>query len=236
MERFKRTVQLIGEENFEKLKNANILVVGVGGVGGFVCEALVRSGVENITIIDFDKVDTTNINRQIIALTSTVGKYKVDVLKKRLQDINPNAKVNAIKEQIVSDNVANFVNNKYTYVIDAIDQVQNKIELICACKKLDLSIISAMGAGNRVGIPQYVVSDIYKTHDDGLAKKVRKLLREKGIDKLDVVYSPNCDQTISKDIGSISYHPSVCGLTIASYVINQIIKGEGYGSYNNKSI
>ena len=233
MERFKRTVQLFEKANFEKISQSNILVVGVGGVGGYVCEVLARSGVGQITIIDFDVVDITNINRQIIALDSTIGKYKVDVLKDRMLQINPLIKVNAVKEKITKQNLMIYLNQNYTYVIDAIDSIDDKIELIKACKDLNLNIVSAMGTANRIDVPQYVVSDIYKTHNDGLAKKVRKLLRECGVKSLDVVYSPNV-QNSSNILGSVAYHPSVCGITIAGYVINQIIKkGENYGSNNN---
>lgn len=229
MNRFDREKVLIGENHFKKIESSKILVVGVGGVGGYVCEILARCGVGEITIVDFDKIDITNINRQIIALTSNIGKYKVDILKQRLLDINPNLKINVIKEQLTCDNVENIVNNNYDYVIDAIDQIRNKIELICACKKNGLNIISAMGTGNRVDVPQYIVCDVYKTQDDGLAKKVRKLLRERGINKLDVVCSLN--KKVNSDIvGSIAYHPSICGITLASFVIEKIIKGENDGS------
>lgn len=224
MEIFEREIKLLGIERFEKLQNSNILVVGLGGVGGYVCEMLVRCGVGNLTIADFDTVSTSNINRQIVALHSTVGIYKTDAFKTRLKDINPNLNLTLINQKISSENLDLILKNKFDFVVDAIDTFENKIDLICACKKLNLNIISAMGAGNRVDIPQYVVCDIYKTTNDGLAKKVRKELRKRGIDSLTVVCSTHPAISVNSGVGSIAYQPSVCGIMIASYIINQIIK------------
>ena len=225
MERFERQIGLLTKEQFEKLQNAHIMVVGVGGVGGYACEMFARTGIGKLTIVDFDKVTKSNINRQIIALESTIGKYKVDVLKQRLLDINPNIKIEVKNLKLRPDNVPCIFDDKYDYVIDAIDMLYSRIELICFCKENNINIISSMGAGNRIDIPQYAVCDLYETHDDGLAKRLRKRLRKRQIDKHDVAFCKS-SQVLQDHVGSISYHPSVCGITIASYVINQIIKGE----------
>ena len=226
MDRFQREIKLIGQKKFKKLQNSRVLVVGVGGVGSYVSEILARSGIGHLTLVDYNKVDITNINRQIIALTSTVGQYKVDVLKNRLLDINPNIDVVCIKEQINCDNVEKITNNNFDYVVDAIDQTQDKIELICSCNKANINIVSSMGAGNRIEIPQYVVCDLYETQNDGLAKKLRKRLRKRDVKHLNVVYCSTKCLSTEQGVGSISYHPSVCGIIIASFVINEIIKGE----------
>jgi len=183
-----RTEILIGKENLNKLKNSNVAIFGVGGVGGYVTEMLVRAGIENITIIDFDNVDKSNLNRQIIALNSTIGQPKVEVMKNRILDINPNCNVNAINCRYTKENSETLLNQNYDYVIDAIDSVNDKINLIVECKKKELPIISAMGAGNRIGIPNFKITDISKTYNDGLAKVVRKKLKTENISKLDVAF------------------------------------------------
>ena len=219
-----RTEILLGNKNMEILKNSKVAIFGVGGVGGYVAEMLARAGIEDITIIDFDKVDETNLNRQIIALKSTVGKYKVSVMKDRILDINPNCKITAINERYTSENSEIFFKTKYDYVIDAIDSVKDKIDLIINCKKRDLPIISAMGAGNRIGIPNFVVTDISKTFNDGLAKVVRKNLKEHNILKLDVAFCQELPIAKGPTTGSISYFPSMCGCVISAFVINKLIK------------
>ena len=225
MERFERQIGLMTSHQFDKLQKAHVLVVGVGGVGGYVCEMLVRCGVGKLTIVDFDKVTKSNINRQIIALESTLGKYKVDVLKDRLLDINPRLELCVKNMKLRPDNIPSVVDNKYDYVVDAIDMLYSRIELICYCKENNINVISSMGAGNRIDIPQYVVCDLYETRDDGLAKRLRKRLRKRNVNTHDVVYCktvPHCQNFV----GSIAYHPSVCGITLASFVVNQLIKGE----------
>ena len=225
MERFERQIGLMTSHQFDKLQKAHVLVVGVGGVGGYVCEMLVRCGVGKLTIVDFDKVTKSNINRQIIALESTRGKYKVDVLKDRLLDINPRLELCVKNMKLRPDNIPSVVDNKYDYVVDAIDMLYSRIELICYCKENNINVISSMGAGNRIDIPQYVVCDLYETRDDGLAKRLRKRLRKRNVNTHDVVYCktvPHCQNFV----GSIAYHPSVCGITLASFVVNQLIKGE----------
>lgn len=224
MEIFEREIKLLGLEKFEKLTKSNILVVGIGGVGGYVCEMLARCGIGNLSIVDFDTIAPSNINRQIIALHSTIGTKKTEAFEKRLLDINPNLNLKIFNERLTENNFGDIVNTDFDYVIDAIDTFENKISLICYCKNKGINIISAMGAGNRFGIPQYVVCDIYKTSNDGLAKKVRKELRSRGIKDLTVVCSTEPSTPVSGCVGSIAYQPSVCGITLASYVVNRIIK------------
>ena len=218
-----RTEILIGKENLNKLKNSNIAIFGVGGVGGYTTEMLVRAGIENITIVDFDNVDKSNLNRQIIALTSTIGQPKVEVMKNRILDINPNCNVNAINCRYTEENSEKLLNQNYDYVIDAIDSVNDKINLIVECKKKEIPIISAMGAGNRIGIPNFKITDISKTFNDGLAKVVRKRLKNENISKLDVAFCEDLPVTKGEVTGSISYFPSMCGCVISAYVIEKLI-------------
>lgn len=218
-----RTKLLIGENKLDKIKKSNLFLVGTGGVGGYVAEMLVRAGVENITIMDFDVVSETNINRQIIALNSTIGQPKVEVLKNRLLDINPCANVRVINERLTKNNLALL--NGYDYIIDAIDSVVDKVELIKYAYFNELKIISALGAGNRIGIPKFEVCDIYETYNDGLAKKIRKILRDNNIKKHIVVSTRELPiKQHSGEIGSISYYPAMCGCVLAGYVINELIK------------
>ncbi len=219
-----RTELLIGKEGLKKLNNSHIAVFGVGGVGGYACEMLVRAGVGEITIVDFDTVSSSNINRQIIALNSTVGKLKVDVLKDRLLDINPNLIVHSYPVKYDEKTKNDLLNVNYTYVIDAIDMVTNKIDLIKSCHNLNLNIVSAMGAGNRVDIPNFEVTDIYKTYNDGLAKVLRKKLKEAQIKHHNVVFTKSLANPNGNIVGSISYYPSMCGCVLAGFVINEILK------------
>lgn len=218
-----KTELLIGNNGVNKLKNANIIIFGIGGVGGYTCEMLVRAGVGNLTIVDFDKVDITNINRQIIALNSNVGEYKVSAMQKRILDINSAINLKIVNTRVCAENVKELLNSNYDYVIDAIDSVTDKINLIIAAKELGLNIISAMGAGNRIQIPQFEVCDLYKTYNDGLAKVLRKKLKEKGINKHLVVFSKNQATPCGDQIGSISYYPAMCGCVLAGYVINELL-------------
>lgn len=222
-ENFSRTEIIFGKDGMEKLKHANILVVGIGGVGGYVCEILARSSVEKLTIVDFDIIDKSNLNRQIIALNSTINKYKVDVMAKRILDINPNSKTKIFKEKINSENIHKIFSEKYDYVIDAIDDINAKILLIKYCKDNKINVISAMGAGNRKDIPKYIVADLYKTYNDPFAKKFRKIARDNNIKNLDVVFSPEIPYKTREIVGSTSYHPATCGIVIASFVINKIL-------------
>lgn len=228
---FRRLEQLIGT-NINKLHNSNIIIFGVGGVGGYVAEMLVRSGIGNLTIVDYDTVDISNKNRQIIALDSTIGKSKVEVWKDRILDINPNCNVKAITNKLTPDNIEDFDLAKYNYIIDAIDMVCSKVTLIEYAYRNKLKIISAMGAGNRIGIPEFIVDDIYNTYNDGLAKVVRSKLRRLGVESHKVVYTKNMANSHGDTIGSIAYYPAMCGCVLSAYVIEEIL-GEGNGS-NNK--
>ena len=221
---FDRTELLIGKENLEKLNNANILVVGVGGVGGYVCEFLVRTGIQNLTIVDFDTVEVSNKNRQIIALDSTLHSTKVDVLATRLKDINKNLKLAVFDKKLDEELLKNIDLRQYDYVVDAIDDVPNKVKLIKNCYQLNVPTISAMGAGNRFDIPNFVVEDLYKTSNDGLAKVLRKKLREEEVLKHTVVYSKSAPINCGRVIGSISYYPPACASVLTAYVVNEILK------------
>lgn len=219
-----RTEILIGKENVEKLKNSHVAVFGLGGVGGYVVEMLARAGVGELTIVDFDTVAKSNLNRQIIALNSTLGKYKADVVEQRLKDINPDIIIHKLCKKYTAENADEFFKNKYDFVVDAIDMVTSKIHLITYCHKNDINIVSAMGAGNRSAIPQFDVADIYNTYNDGLAKILRKKLRENEIKHHTVVFTKNIAMPNGDTIGSISYYPAMCGCVLAGYVINQLIK------------
>ncbi len=229
---FSRTGLLIGKEGINRIKNSKIIIFGIGGVGGYVVEALARSGAENLTLVDNDTVSISNINRQIIALHSTVGMAKVDVMKNRILDINPNVKVNAINCFYNAEASAQFDFSKYDYVIDAIDTVSAKIDIIEKCYSLNVPVISSMGAGNKLNPTEFEVADIYKTSVCPLARVMRYELKKRGIKKLKVVYSkekpietdsPIEEESKKKVPGSISFVPSVVGLIIASEVIKDII-------------
>lgn len=219
-----RTELLIGKEGGEKLKKANIAIVGVGGVGGYVCHMLARSGIEKLTIVDFDKVSASNCNRQVVANYNTIGQYKVDVMKSQLEEINNQIQVTACKEKICPENFEKILLKNFDYVIDCIDDVKNKVDMIVFCKKHNINILSAMGAGNRYDIPKFYLTDIFKTHDDGLAKAIRKRLRAEGVKDLEVVTCDSKPQKCEGAVGSISYYPAMCGITISAVVINKLLK------------
>ena len=222
-ERFIRTEKLIGKDNLEKLKNSHIAVFGIGGVGGYVTEALIRAGVGKIDIIDNDTVSESNINRQIIATTDKIGQYKVDVMKERILKINPQAEVNAYNTLYLPQTADMFDFTKYTYVIDAVDNVTAKIELVLRANATDTPIISSMGTGNKLDPTMFCVSDIYKTEVCPLAKVMRYELKKRGIKKLKVVYSKEKPVTNQRPPASISFVPSVAGMIIASEVVKDII-------------
>ncbi|MCI6018136.1 MAG: tRNA threonylcarbamoyladenosine dehydratase, partial [Clostridiales bacterium] len=235
----------------ERLKNARVAVFGIGGVGGYTVEALARSGVGTLDLIDDDKVCLTNINRQIIATTKTVGKYKVDVAKERILDINPDAVVHTYKTFYMPDTADQFDFSNYDYVVDAIDTVTGKIQLVCQAEALGVPVISSMGAGNKLDPTAFEVSDIYKTSVCPLAKVMRRELKKRGIKKLKVVYSkeepltPVDDMAVScrtncicppgaerkctqrRQIpGSTAFVPSVVGLIMAGEVIKDLTVGK----------
>ena len=232
LDQFSRTELLLGKAAVEHLSTCRVAVFGIGGVGGYVCEALARSGVGAFDLIDNDKVCLSNINRQIIATTKTVGEYKTDVMKDRILDINPDAEVNAYKCFFLPENASDFPFDKYDYVVDAIDTVTAKIELVMQCQKTGVPIISSMGAGNKLDPTQFRVADIYKTKMDPLAKVMRRELKKRGVTKLKVVYSE--EEPISpaesepqsngrrSTPGSTAFVPSVAGLIIASEVIKDL--------------
>ena len=224
---FSRTENLIGANALEKLKKCHIAVFGVGGVGGFVVEALARAGVGTIDLIDSDCVDITNLNRQIIALHSTVGKQKVAVMRDRVLDINPNANVNIFPLLFLPENSSQFDFSKYDYVIDAVDNVTAKIELVVKCQEAGTPIIASMGTGNKLDPTKFEISDIYKTSVCPLAKVMRYELKKRGVKKLKVLYSKeNPIKTADRTPASISFVPSAAGLIIGGEVIKDIIKKE----------
>ena len=226
-----RTEMLVGKDGVERLKKSRVIIFGVGGVGGYAVEALARSGVGDITLVDSDRVALSNINRQIIATHDTVGKYKCDVMRERILSINPEAAVTVHNVFFSDETKSDFNFSDYDYVIDAIDSLSSKIELIALAKTSGTEIISAMGAGNKLDPTQFEVSDISKTTVCPLARAVRIALRKRGINHLKVVYSKeepavrdNFDSEGNRVPASISFVPSVMGLIIAGEVIKDLIK------------
>ena len=247
LNQFSRTQLLLGTEAMEKLKRARVAVFGIGGVGGYVCEALVRSGVGAFDLVDDDKVCLTNLNRQIIATRKTVGKYKVDVMRERMLEINPDCDVRVHKCFYLPETAAEFNFSDYDYVVDAVDTVTAKVTLVLEAQKAGVPIISCMGAGNKLDPSRFRVADIYKTQGCPLARVMRTALRKRGVKKLKVVYSdeiptrPIEDMSIScrshcicppgakhtcterRDIpGSTAFVPSVAGLIIAGEVVKDL--------------
>ena len=233
MNEFSRTSLLLGEEAMEKLKKAKIIIFGIGGVGSYTAEAVARSGIGNITLVDNDEVSLTNINRQIIALHSTVGEKKTEVMQKRIEDINPNATVCSVTEFYSADTADKFDLSEYDYIVDAIDTVSSKLLLIEKAKEAGTPIISCMGAGNKLDPTRFEVTDVFKTSVCPLAKVMRRELKARGIKKLKVVYSqemPISPKGDTKEVstkrqipGSIAFVPSVAGLIIAGEVIKDIV-------------
>ena len=229
-ETFSRTESLIGEVALEKLKNSHVIVFGIGGVGGYVVEALARCGVGEFDLVDADKISQSNINRQIIALHSTVGQYKTEVMKARILDINPTAKVNVFNVFYLPEKEKEFDFSKYDYVVDAVDTVSAKLSIIEKAKKAGVPVISAMGAGNKLNPTAFEVTDIFKTSVCPLAKVMRRELKKRRIDHLKVVYSKEerkCFGVTDSESGklspaSISFVPSVAGLIIASEVVKDL--------------
>lgn len=227
-----RTQALIGKSAVGKLKKSRVAVFGIGGVGGYVAEALARSGIGEIDLIDSDKVSISNINRQIVALHSTVGKYKTEVMADRIKDINPNAKVNVYNIFYLPETANDFDFLQYDYIVDAVDTVSAKLSIVERAYALNIPVISSMGAGNKLDPTAFEVEDIYKTSVCPLAKVMRRELKKRGVEKLKVVYSkeePKLSELIDAETGkrspaSISFVPSVVGLIIASEVIKDLIK------------
>lgn len=244
---FQRTQLLLGKEAMEKLKNSTVAIFGIGGVGGYVAEALARSGVGGFALFDDDKVCLTNINRQIIATRKTIGRKKVEVMAERILDINPKAKVETYATFYLPENADQYDFTKYDYIIDAVDTVSAKLELIVRANEANVPIMSSMGAGNKLNPTMLEVADIYKTSMDPLAKVMRNELKKRGIKKLKVVYSKEQPITPIEDDelscknncvcppgtarkctdrraipGSVSFVPSVAGLIIASEVVKDL--------------
>lgn len=240
MERFSRTELLLGSEKMHRLYNSNVIIFGVGGVGGYVTEALARSGVGSFTLVDKDTVSVSNINRQIIATESTVGRDKVDVMKERILDINPQAKVEIRKCFYLPENADEFDLSGYDYVVDAVDTVTAKLEIIVRATEAGVPVISSMGAGNKLDPTGFMVADIYDTSVCPLAKVMRRELKKRGIKKLKVVYSKEEPiKLLQKDLsengenetagvkpvpGSVAFVPSVVGLILAGEIIKDIIR------------
>ena len=248
-DQFSRTQLLLGKEAMDKLKRSRVAVFGIGGVGGYVCEALVRSGIGAFDLIDDDKVCLTNINRQIIATEKTVGKYKVDVMRERMLEINPHVEVKVYKCFFLPENSDEFPFEEYDYVVDAVDTVTAKLEIIMQAKKKQVPVISSMGAGNKLDASAFRVADIYKTKICPLAKVMRRELKKRGVKDLKVVYSEELPISPSEDMsiscrsdsicppeeehkrterraipGSVAFVPSAAGLIIAGEVVRDLIK------------
>lgn len=236
MEEFKREIMLIGNEGFERLQQANVLIFGIGGVGGYVCESLARSGIGSMTLVDHDIVSLSNINRQIIALHSTVGEYKVDVMKQRIFDINPSCKVNAIKMFYLPENQHLIDFSNYDYIIDCIDTISAKLNIIEKATEMNIPVISSMGAGNRFDATKVVICDIFKTSYDPLAKVMRHELKKRKIKKCKVAFSIELAskkvlddefekvQAHKRSIpGSSAFVPAAFGLAIAGAVVFDLL-------------
>lgn len=220
-----RTSLLLSEDGLKKLKNTHVLVVGLGGVGGYTVEALVRAGVGKLTLVDGDCFAVSNLNRQIFATQKTIGKPKALVAKQRAEEINPNVSVNAIVQYLSAQNFNEFDFDHYDCIVDAVDDVWAKVELACIAQSKNKKIVSCMGTGNKL-LPYFKVGDLYKTTNCPLARVMRKKLKERGVKKLTVVYSEELPlkTTQSKTVGSISYAPGVAGLTVAYKVIEQLLE------------
>lgn len=229
---FERTRMLLGNDNINKLENASVIIFGIGGVGSFVCESVARAGVGKITLVDNDDISITNINRQLIALNSTIGRKKTEVMAERILDINPKCKVECVNEFILYDNINNVLNKKYDYCVDAVDTVTAKLAIIMRCNELNIPVISSMGTGNKLNPELFEITDIYKTSVCPLAKVMRKELKSRGIKKLKVCYSKEeplipletKEETNKRRTpGSISFVPSVAGLIIGGEVVKNIL-------------
>mgnify|MGYP001861046927 FL=1 len=224
-----RTELLLGKENLEKLLRAKVIVYGIGGVGSFVVEGLIRAGIENIVLVDNDVISPSNLNRQIHATIENIGKRKIDCMKERILSINPNVKIETYMPQDIEGGEETLINNTIDYVIDAVDTVTTKLKLIIRAKEQNIPIISCMGTGNKLDATQFRIEDIYKTSVCPLAKVMRKELKKRGIKNLKVLYSkeePIKHEGQSRIPASISYVPSVAGMIIAGEVIKDIIEGK----------
>lgn len=228
-----RTAMLIGEENVKKLENSHICVFGLGGVGSYTVEALARSGVGELTLVDGDTVSLSNINRQLYALHSTVGLKKTEVARQRIYDINPDCRVNIISEFVTEENVDIFFSSQYDFCVDAIDDTKAKTAIAVRCGEKSIPFIASMGTGSKLCPEKFVITDIFKTENCPLCRVMRKKYKDAGVKKVTVLYSPelpcgnkySCEENAQKRVpSSISFVPSVAGLRIAGYVINTLTK------------
>ncbi len=243
LNQFSRTELLLGKDAMEELHGKRVAIFGIGGVGGYVCEALARTGIGHFDLIDNDDVSLTNINRQIIATHSTVGRPKVDVMKERMLDINPEADITVHKCFFLPENADSFDFKTYDYVVDAVDTVTAKLEIIMRCKRDGVPVISSMGTGNKLDPSGFMVADIYKTMNCPLAKVMRKELKKRNVESLKVVYSKELPEDIHENVteveepvngrravpGSTAFCPPVAGLVLASEVIRDLSNGFGRG-------
>ncbi|WP_297827587.1 tRNA threonylcarbamoyladenosine dehydratase [uncultured Methanobrevibacter sp.] len=230
--KFSRTEMLIGNDGLEKLKDSKVAVFGLGGVGSFVCEGLARSGVGNFVLVDFDTVDESNINRQLIATVKTIGMHKVDLMRERILEINPEANVEVHREFYMADSTSDIITEDLSYAVDCVDTIMAKIAVICKCDEIGVPVISSMGTGNKLDPTMFEVADIYETSVCPLARIMKKDLRKRNIEKLKVVYSKehpintnDCEINQNRKFkvkGSVSFVPSVAGLIIAGEVIKDI--------------
>lgn len=227
MVEFSRTERLIGNDGLEKLKKSNIIIFGLGGVGSYVAEALARCGVGRMTVVDKDTVDTTNINRQLYALHSTIGKNKADVARERILDINPECEVTPIVKMYLPENADEFNLSQYDYIIDAIDNVTAKIDLAVKSQELNIPMIASMGTGNKLDHTSFKITDIYKTDTCPLCRVMRRELKARNVKKLKVLYSTEIPKNDGERTpASISFVPSVAGLIIAGEVVKEILNSE----------
>ena len=243
--RFSRTELLIGKAGLAALAESRVAIFGIGGVGSYAAEALARTGIGSLTLVDHDRVDLTNLNRQIHALESTVGMYKVDVMRGRILDINPHCQVEVSREFFHPDQEADFLNKGYDYVIDAIDSVPSKIGLVCGCLHRGIPIISAMGAANKLDPTGFQVVDISETYNDPLARVIRRRLRDMGISKgLKVVFSPELPVHRGRQGGSrtrerqpagtVAFVPAVAGLILAGVVVRELLEAYQTGKESSE--
>ena len=230
-DQFARTEMLLGREGMDRLRGARVAVFGIGGVGGYVCEALARSGVGALDLIDNDRVSLTNLNRQIIATWKTLGQYKVEAMRERIEEINPRAQVRTHRIFFLPENAEEFSFTEYDYVVDAVDTVTAKLGIILAAKEAGVPVISSMGAGNKLDGSLFQVADIYETRVCPLAKVMRRELKKRGVERLKVVYSeetPVCQRegAAGRSVpGSAAFVPPVAGLIIAGEVVKDLVIG-----------
>lgn len=225
---FERTARIIGRDAIERLADKKVLLFGVGGVGSYVAEGLIRSGIGNLTLVDKDVVDITNINRQLVALHSTIGQVKVEVMAKRLRDINPEAEIISIQDCYTPETAQNYIFSDYDYVVDAIDMVSAKLSIIQESVKAGVPVISSMGTGNKLDPSQFEITTIEKTSVCPLAKVMRRELKARDIHGIKVLYSKELPIVRITPPGSVAFVPSVAGLLIAGEVVRDLIKAASH--------